>query len=54
MLAKQLEYPGGAHLAGIVVGDEVPIIRASRADLPESRVASCAVACMLVHASLNP
>jgi phosphate acetyltransferase len=53
MLAKQLEYLGGAHLAGIVVGAKVPIILTSRADLPESRVASCAVACMLVHASLK-
>jgi phosphate acetyltransferase len=53
MLAKQLEYLGGAHLAGIVVGAKVPIILTSRADLPESRVASCAVACMLVHASPN-
>jgi phosphate acetyltransferase len=53
MLAKQLEYLGGARLAGIVVGAKVPIILTSRADLPESRVASCAVACMLVHASLR-
>jgi len=51
MLAKQLEYLGGAHLAGIVVGAKVPIILTSRADLPESRVASCAVACMMVHAN---
>jgi phosphate acetyltransferase len=51
MLAKQLEYLGGARLAGIVLGAKVPIILTSRADLPESRVASCAVACMLVHAS---
>ena len=43
----------GARLAGIVVGAKVPIILTSRADLPESRVASCAVACMVVHASLN-
>jgi len=53
MLAKQLEYLGGAHLAGIVMGARVPIILTSRADLPESRVASCAVACMLVHANFK-
>ena len=53
MLAKQLEYLGGAHLAGIVLGAKVPIILTSRADLPESRVASCAVAAMLVHANLQ-
>jgi phosphotransacetylase len=48
MLAKQLEYLGGAQLAGIVVGARVPIILTSRADLPEARLASCAVA-VLVH-----
>ena len=50
MLAKQLEYLGGARLAGIVVGAKVPIILTSRADSAESRVASCAVACLLAHA----
>ncbi len=50
MLAKQLEYIGGAQLAGIVVGALVPIILTSRADLPEARLASCAVA-VLVHYS---
>jgi len=49
MLAKQLEYLGGARLAGIVLGAKVPIILTSRADSAESRVASCAVACMLAH-----
>jgi len=48
MLAKQLEYLGGAQLAGIVVGSRVPIILTSRADLAEARLASCAVA-VLVH-----
>jgi phosphate acetyltransferase len=47
MLAKQLEYLGGARLAGIVLGAKVPIILTSRADLPESRVASCAIASLL-------
>jgi len=47
MLAKQLEYLGGARLAGIVLGARVPIILTSRADLPESRVASCAIASLL-------
>ena len=49
MLAKQLEYLGGAHLAGIVMGAKVPIILTSRADSPESRVVSCAIASILVH-----
>jgi phosphate acetyltransferase len=44
MLAKQLEYLGGARLAGIVLGAKVPIILTSRADSAWSRVASCAIA----------
>ncbi len=50
MLAKQLEYLGGARLAGIVLGAAVPIVLTSRADSPESRVASCAVASVLAYA----
>ena len=50
MLAKQLEYLGGARLAGIVVGASVPIILTSRADSAESRVASSAVGSTLAHA----
>jgi phosphate acetyltransferase len=49
MLAKQLEYLGGARLAGIVLGAKVPIILTSRADSPESRVASCAIASALIE-----
>ena len=48
MLAKQLEYLGGARLAGIVMGAKVPIILTSRADSAESRVASCAIASILL------
>ena len=44
MLAKQLEYLGGAESAGIVLGARVPIVLTSRADTRESRIASCAVA----------
>jgi phosphate acetyltransferase len=47
MLAKQLEYLGGARLAGIVLGARVPIILTSRADSAWSRVASCAIASLL-------
>lgn len=46
MLAKQLEYLGGAKNAGIVLGASVPIILTSRADSAEDRLASCAVAVM--------
>lgn len=51
MLAKQLEYLGGARLAGIVVGAKVPIVLTSRADSAKTRVASCAVASKLVRLS---
>ncbi|GIK87280.1 MAG: bifunctional enoyl-CoA hydratase/phosphate acetyltransferase [Betaproteobacteria bacterium] len=44
MLAKQLEYLGGAASAGIVLGARVPIVLTSRADSREARIASCAVA----------
>ncbi|OZB58003.1 MAG: enoyl-CoA hydratase [Lysobacterales bacterium 14-68-21] len=47
MLAKQLEYLGGAASAGIVIGAKVPIVLTSRADSRESRMASCAVALLL-------
>jgi phosphate acetyltransferase len=49
MLAKELEYLGGARLAGIVIGATVPIILTSRADSVDSRVASCAIASQLIH-----
>jgi phosphate acetyltransferase len=50
MLAKQLEYLGGAQLAGIVLGAKVPVILTSRADSAETRLTSCAVAVLLHHA----
>ncbi len=50
MLAKQLEYLGGAKAAGIVLGASVPIILTSRADHRDVRLASCALACLLAAA----
>ena len=50
MLAKQLEYLGGAQLAGIVLGAKVPVILTSRADSAETRLTSCAVALLLHNA----
>jgi phosphate acetyltransferase len=50
-LAKQLEYLGGAELAGIIVGAKVPIILTSRADSAETRLTSCAVAALMHHAA---
>jgi len=54
MLAKQLEYLGGAELAGIVVGARVPIVLTSRADSARSRLASCAVAALCAHHRAQP
>jgi len=50
MLAKQLSYLAGAASAGIVLGARVPIILTSRADSVESRLASIALARLLVAA----
>ncbi len=47
MLAKQLEYLGEAKVAGLVVGTRVPVVLTSRADLPDARMASCALAVLL-------
>ncbi|MFT3791538.1 MAG: bifunctional enoyl-CoA hydratase/phosphate acetyltransferase [Rudaea sp.] len=49
MLAKQLEYLGGASSAGIVMGARVPVILTSRADSRETRIASCAIAALVAH-----
>jgi phosphate acetyltransferase/phosphate butyryltransferase len=49
MLAKQLEYLGGAQLAGLVLGARVPIVLTSRADDSPTRMASCAVALLFAR-----
>ena len=49
MLAKQLEYLGGAASAAVVLGARVPIVLTSRADPRESRIASCALAVLIAH-----
>ena len=51
MLVKQLEYLGGAELAGVVCGARVPIILTSRADSARARLASCAVAAIIANGS---
>ena len=53
MLAKQLEYLGGAASAGIVLGARVPIVLTSRADSRESRIASCAVGLVVARHGLR-
>jgi phosphate acetyltransferase/phosphate butyryltransferase len=54
MLAKQLEYLGGAASAGIVLGARVPIVLTSRADTREARIASCAVALVVARRPAQP
>lgn len=54
MLAKQLEYLADAQVAGIVLGARVPVILTSRADGPLARLASCALAALLVRRAGTP
>jgi phosphotransacetylase/acyl dehydratase len=49
MLAKNLSFMANAESAGIVLGARVPIILTSRADSVRARLASCAIAALLVH-----
>lgn len=49
MLAKQLEYLGGACASGLVLGARVPIALTSRADSPDTRVASAVLALIAAH-----
>ena len=51
MIAKQLQYLADAQAAGIVLGARVPIILTSRADGAAARVASCALALLVVKAA---
>jgi phosphate acetyltransferase len=48
MLAKSLSFLAHADAAGIVLGAHVPIILTSRADSVLTRLASCAVAAMVI------
>jgi phosphate acetyltransferase len=50
MLAKSLSFLADADAAGIVLGAKVPVILTSRADEEIARLASCAVAQLLVAA----
>lgn len=50
MLAKSLSFLAGADAAGIVLGARVPIVLTSRADSLLTRLASCAVAVLVVSA----
>jgi phosphate acetyltransferase len=50
MLAKSLTFMADADAAGIVLGARVPIVLTSRADSLTTRLASCAVAALVVAA----
>jgi phosphate acetyltransferase len=50
MLAKSLSFLADADAAGIVLGARVPIILTSRADSVLTRLASCAIASLIVAA----
>lgn len=54
ILVKQLTFLGGADAAGIVVGARVPVILSSRSDSLRSRLASCALAVLLLHRDATP
>ncbi len=54
MLAKQLEYLAGAASCGLVLGAQVPIVLTSRADPPISRMASAALAGIMLRAPQPP
>lgn len=49
ILAKELEFLGGATSCGLVLGARVPIALTSRADSPDSRVASAVLALVAAH-----
>jgi phosphate acetyltransferase len=53
MLAKSLTFLADADAAGIVLGARVPIILTSRADSVLTRLASCAIASLIVEAKRN-
>jgi phosphate acetyltransferase len=51
VLAKQFEYLSGATASGLVLGARVPIALTSRADSPDTRVASAVLALIAAHAA---
>ncbi|MBY0445095.1 MAG: bifunctional enoyl-CoA hydratase/phosphate acetyltransferase [Burkholderiales bacterium] len=54
ILAKQLTFMSNADAAGIVLGARVPIVLTSRADNDRTKLASCAIACLMVNARITP
>lgn len=54
MLAKQLDYMGGASAYGVALGAAIPIILTSRADSIDERRGSAAIAALLATQSARP
>lgn len=54
VLFKSLVYLAGACAAGIVMGAKVPVLLTSRADPPEARLASVALAAIMAGATKKP
>jgi phosphate acetyltransferase len=53
MLYKEMVYFCGAITPGIVLGGSAPILLTSRADPPQARIASCALAASYLEAGRN-
>lgn len=51
MLYKELVYLAHAECAGLILGTRVPVVLTSRADSPQARVASCALAVLQAKAA---
>jgi phosphate acetyltransferase len=51
MMYKELTFMAGAQAAGLVMGARVPVILTSRADTPQARLFSCALAVLLAEAT---
>ncbi len=54
MIAKELIYVAHAEAAGLVIGAQCPVILTSRADSDKARLASCAVAALMVQNTRKP
>lgn len=54
VLAKALEYLGGAEAAGVALGLSAPVVLTSRADTKSARLASLALAAVLRRPAVKP
>ncbi len=51
MMYKELTFMAGGQAAGLVMSARVPVILTSRADTPQARLFSCALAVLLAEAT---